>query len=132
AQPGASCRPRPRCRTAGACDRDEATPTGPARVRRRWRARARSSPAGSAGAARGPVRMKRGSFAGERTMAAVPDPQNREREHEAGPSRAVVLAPTLLGLLAIAINAWLCDDAFITLRTAKYLVEGRRPGLHAV
>ncbi|HLT40957.1 MAG TPA: hypothetical protein VK034_31985, partial [Enhygromyxa sp.] len=57
----------------------------------------------------------------------MPDPQNREREHEAGPSRAVVLALTLLGLLAIAINAWLCDDAFITLRTAKNLVEGRGP-----
>jgi arabinofuranosyltransferase len=39
----------------------------------------------------------------------------------------VVVALTLVCLLAVAINAWLCDDAFITLRTAKHLIEGRGP-----
>lgn len=34
---------------------------------------------------------------------------------------------TTLGLVAIGINAWLCDDAFITLRSVKHLVEGHGP-----
>ncbi|PRP90673.1 hypothetical protein ENSA5_62920 [Enhygromyxa salina] len=37
----------------------------------------------------------------------------------------MVLGLSALGLAVIAINAWLCDDAFITLRSAKNLVEGR-------
>ncbi|WP_165704003.1 hypothetical protein [Enhygromyxa salina] len=45
----------------------------------------------------------------------------------ARPSRAVIIGLTALGLTVIGINAWLCDDAFITLRTAKHLVEGRGP-----
>jgi arabinofuranosyltransferase len=33
----------------------------------------------------------------------------------------------MLGLVVIGINAWLCDDAFITLRSVKHLVEGHGP-----
>ncbi|PRQ05474.1 hypothetical protein [Enhygromyxa salina] len=43
------------------------------------------------------------------------------------PSGAVIAGLTALGLTVIAINAWLCDDAFITLRSVKHLVEGEGP-----
>lgn len=46
---------------------------------------------------------------------------------QATPGVAVLVGLTLLGLLAIGINAWLCDDAFITLRSVKHLVEGHGP-----
>lgn len=68
--------------------------------------------------------MKFTRSGGGHTMAAVLDPDDPR------PTRVVILALTLLGLLAIAINAWLCDDAFITLRSAKNLVEGRGPVLN--
>jgi arabinofuranosyltransferase len=52
---------------------------------------------------------------------------NHASASEPGLPRAVIVGLTALGLIVVAINAWLCDDAFITLRSARNLVEGRGP-----
>jgi arabinofuranosyltransferase len=61
-------------------------------------------------------------------VLAQQDQLQRDRA-SAGPGLplAVLVALTTLGLLVFSINAWLCDDAFITLRCAKHLVEGHGP-----
>src|SRR5690349_20195203 len=37
------------------------------------------------------------------------------------------IAAAVFGLSVIGLNAWLCDDAFITLRSVKHLIEGHGP-----
>jgi arabinofuranosyltransferase len=59
--------------------------------------------------------------------SAVLAQQVRASASEPGPPRAVIVGLAMLGVLIFAMNAWLCDDAFITLRCVKNLVDGRGP-----
>lgn len=65
-------------------------------------------------------------------MAQVPaTPHSSEHPGVSAPGQFAPVCALLVLLVLVALNAWVCDDAFITLRSAKNLVEGRGPVFNA-